>query len=41
MCENMNVKEAIEFANKFAGLSTTKIGTANSMPLRREIENLT
>ena len=36
LTENKNVREAINFANITAGLSTTKIGTANSMPLRTE-----
>ena len=40
LCENKSVKESIEFANKYAGLSTTRIGTANSMPLRSEIDKL-
>jgi len=40
LCEEKNVRESIEFANKFAGISTTKIGTANSMPLRSEIDKL-
>ena len=38
--ENMNIKEAISFASATAGLSTTKIGTANSMPTRDEIEKI-
>ena len=32
--------EAIQFANAVGGLSATKIGTAKSMPLREEIDNL-
>jgi len=38
--ENMEIKKAISFANATAGLSTTKIGTANSMPNRDEIEKI-
>ena len=40
LCEDKSIKESIEFANKYAGISTTRIGTANSMPLRAEIDNL-
>ena len=40
LCEDRKIKESIEFANKYAGISTTRIGTANSMPLRSEIDNL-
>ena len=36
--EGKNIKETLVFANTTAGLSTTKIGTANSMPNRDEIE---
>ena len=35
-----NIKDSIEFASATAGLSTTKIGTANSMPSREEIDKL-
>ena len=40
LTDGKNIKEAINFANAVAGLSTTKIGTAKSMPLRSEIDNL-
>ena len=40
LCEDKSIKESIEFANKYAGISTTRIGTANSMPLRLEIDKL-
>ncbi len=40
LIENMPIKEAISFASATAGLSTTKIGTANSMPSRDEIEKI-
>ena len=40
LTENKNIKDSIKFANITAGLSTTKIGTAKSMPLREEIDNL-
>ena len=36
--EKYNIKDAIKFASATAGLSTTKIGTANSMPSRDEID---
>ena len=35
-----NIKDSIKFANATAALSTTKIGTANSMPSRDEIDKL-
>ena len=34
------IKEAIAFASATAGLSTTKIGTADSMPSREEIDKI-
>ena len=40
LTEEKNVKDAIKFASALAGLSTTKIGTAKSMPNRVEIDNL-
>ena len=40
LTEDKNIKDSIEFANITAGLSTTKIGTAKSMPFRSEIDNL-
>ena len=38
LAEGKNIKETLIFANTTAGLSTTKIGTATSMPDREEIE---
>ena len=38
--ENQEIHEAIAFASATAGLSTTKIGTANSMPSREEIDKI-
>ena len=40
LTENQSIKEAISFASATAGLSTTKIGTANSMPFREEIDKI-
>ena len=40
LIEKQNIKDAIMFASATAGLSTTKIGTANSMPSRAEIDKL-
>ena len=40
LTEEKNIKDSIKFANITAGLSTTKIGTAKSMPLRSEIDSL-
>ena len=36
--EGKNIQDSIAFANATAGLSTTKVGTANSMPFRSEID---
>ena len=38
LTEDKNIRDSIEFANTTAGLSTTKVGTASSMPLRSEID---
>ena len=40
LTENKVIKEAILFASATAGLSTTKIGTAKSMPNRDEIDKI-
>ncbi len=32
-------KDALVFANKVAGISTTKLGAAASMPLLKDVEN--
>ena len=40
LTENQNIKDAVSFASATAGLSTTKIGTANSMPIRDEIDKI-
>ncbi len=40
LTEGKNIRQAIQFANAVGGLSATKIGTAKSMPLRSEIDNL-
>ena len=40
LTEGQNIKDALIFASATAGLSTTKIGTANSMPSREEIDKL-
>ena len=40
LTEGQNIKDAIAFASATAGLSTTKIGTANSMPNREEIDKI-
>lgn len=34
-----NLVEGIQFASRVAGLSVTKIGTAQAMPTAKEIEN--
>ena len=40
LTEGQNIKDAVAFASATAGLSTTKIGTANSMPSRDEIDKI-
>ncbi len=40
LTEGQNIKDALKFASATAGLSTTKIGTANSMPSREEIDKI-
>ena len=40
LCEGKSTEESLKFANAFAGISTTRIGTANSMPTRSEIDKL-
>jgi len=40
LTENKNIKNVISFASATAGLSTTRIGTANSMPSREEIDKI-
>ena len=40
LAEGKNIKESLNFASATAGLSATKFGTANSMPLRDEIEKI-
>ena len=40
LTEGQNIRDALKFASVTAGLSTTKIGTANSMPSREEIDKL-
>ena len=39
LSKNKTNREAIVFANKVAGISTTKSGAANSMPTIEEVEN--
>ena len=38
LSKNKNNKDALTFANKVAGISTTKLGAANSMPTLNEVE---
>ena len=40
LCEEKSITDSIKFANAFAGISTTRIGTANSMPSREEIDKI-
>ena len=36
---NRKDKDALEFANKVAGISTTRVGAANAMPKLKEVED--
>ena len=38
LSNEFNYKNALVFANKVAGISTTKLGAANSMPTINEVE---
>ena len=38
LSNDLKHKEALEFANKVAGISTTRIGAANSMPYIKDVE---
>ena len=40
LTEGQKIKDSLIFASATAGLSTTKIGTANSMPSREEIDRI-
>ena len=35
--KNKNIKECLELANKVAGISTTKLGAGDSMPLLKDV----
>ena len=39
LSNNLEIKEAINFANKIAGISTTKLGAAASMPFTKDLVN--
>jgi ribokinase len=39
LAKNLNIKEALNFANKIAGISTTKLGAAASMPFTKDLVN--
>ena len=39
LSKNQNNKDAVEFANKVAGISTTRAGAANAMPKLKEVED--
>ena len=38
LSKNLKDKDALEFANKVAGISTTRVGAANAMPNLDEVE---
>jgi len=39
LANDLEIKEALTFANKVAGISTTKLGAAASMPFAKELVN--
>ena len=39
LANDLDIKEALSFANKVAGISTTRLGAASSMPFAKELEN--
>ena len=39
LANDLEIKEALTFANKVAGISTTKLGAAASMPFAKELED--
>ena len=39
LSKNHKDKDALEFANKVAGISTTRVGAANAMPKLKEVED--
>ena len=39
LANDLDIKEALTFANKVAGISTTRLGAAASMPLAEELED--
>ena len=39
LSKNRKDKDALEFANKVAGISTTRVGAANAMPKLKEVED--
>ena len=39
LANNLKIKEALTFANKIAGISTTKLGAAASMPFKKDLVN--
>ena len=39
LANSLEIKEALIYANKVAGISTTKLGAAASMPFAKELEN--
>jgi len=39
LANNFNYKDSLMFATKVAGISTTRLGAANSIPTKKEIDN--
>ena len=37
LANDLDIKEALSFANKVAGISTTRLGAASSMPFAKEL----
>ena len=38
LANNLKIKEALSFANKVAGISTTKLGAGDAMPFIQDIK---
>ena len=39
LANDLDIKEALSFANKVAGISTTRLGAAASMPYAEELKD--
>ena len=39
LANDLEIKEALSFANKVAGISTTRLGASSSMPFAKELKD--